>query len=101
MLHNWMENERVWEPQWGPKEGVYVISLILFLMCSRKQILNLLLSSLYLHFQESERNSFVFWEHTILWAILASSCTPYIAMSSFDDYKVIMKTSSLLCITRR
>ncbi|XP_014928146.2 ABC-type organic anion transporter ABCA8 isoform X1 [Acinonyx jubatus] len=37
--------------------------------------------------RESQRNSFVFWEHTILWVILASSCTPYIAMSSFDDYK--------------
>uniref|UniRef100_A0A673V4C3 ATP binding cassette subfamily A member 8 n=1 Tax=Suricata suricatta TaxID=37032 RepID=A0A673V4C3_SURSU len=45
----------------------------------------------------SERNPFEFWEQTMLWMILVSSCTPYIAMSSFDDYK--HKTQSQLWIS--
>ncbi|XP_039085745.1 ATP-binding cassette sub-family A member 8 [Hyaena hyaena] len=47
--------------------------------------------------KEPERSSFEFWEYTILWMILVSSCTPYIAMSSCDDYKY--KTQSQLRIS--
>lgn len=92
-----MDKERVW----GPKGRVYIISLIFFKMYSRKQILNLLFSSLYsLHFQDRESSSpYEFQVYTIFWLILISSCSPYIAMSSIDDYKVIIKPS-LFCTDR-
>lgn len=90
-----MDKERVWEPPQGPKAGVYIISLIFLKMYSREQILNLLFSSLYsFHFQDRESSiPYEFQLYTIFWLILISSCSPYIAMSSIDDYKVIMKPS--------
>ncbi|XP_042521400.1 ABC-type organic anion transporter ABCA8-like isoform X3 [Dipodomys spectabilis] len=44
-----------------------------------------------------QSNPFEYLGHTIIWLILASSCPPYIAMSSIDDYK--SKTWSQLRIS--
>ncbi|XP_006872353.1 PREDICTED: ATP-binding cassette sub-family A member 8 isoform X2 [Chrysochloris asiatica] len=38
-------------------------------------------------FVEEQDNPFALLSHTVFWMILAASCSPYIAMSSIDDYK--------------
>uniref|UniRef100_A0A452TA15 ATP binding cassette subfamily A member 8 n=1 Tax=Ursus maritimus TaxID=29073 RepID=A0A452TA15_URSMA len=77
-----------WKPPQGRKAGVYIVHLIFFKMYSGKPILNLLFCSLYSsYFQERENNPFEFQAYTIFWLISISSCSPYIAMRSIDDYK--------------
>ncbi|XP_036755843.2 ABC-type organic anion transporter ABCA8 isoform X1 [Manis pentadactyla] len=47
--------------------------------------------------EEEQNNPFEFVGYTLFWLILVSSCAPYIAMSSIDDYK--NKTRSQLRIS--
>lgn len=59
-------------------------------MSSRKWIVSLFSSLYSLHFQKEGNNPYEFTFSILSWLILASSYAPYIAMSSIDDYKVIV-----------